>query len=41
MSGETYHTNHPEDTSTNVNEFMSAIEKKKEFLQRLPKRDIW
>ncbi|MEK7788836.1 MAG: hypothetical protein AAB283_02875, partial [Planctomycetota bacterium] len=37
----TYHTNHPEDTSTNVNEFIRAIEKKKEFLQRLPRRDVW
>ena len=37
----TYRTNHPEDTLTNVSEFMSAIEKKKEFLQRLPRRDVW
>jgi len=37
----TYRTNHPEDTLTNVSEFISAIEKKKEFLQSLPRRDVW
>ncbi|MCR4320586.1 MAG: hypothetical protein NUV74_09675, partial [Candidatus Brocadiaceae bacterium] len=36
-----YHTNHPADTSTNVSEFISAIEKKKEFLQSLPRREVW
>ena len=37
----TYRANHPDDTSTNVNEFISTIERKKEFLQSMPKRDIW
>ncbi|MBI4221302.1 MAG: hypothetical protein HY607_01280 [Planctomycetes bacterium] len=33
----TYRANHPDDTSTNLNEFISTIERKKEFLQSMPK----
>lgn len=33
----TYQTNHPEETSTNVNEFISILEKRKEFLESLSK----
>ncbi|MDO8141397.1 MAG: hypothetical protein Q6358_07835 [Candidatus Brocadiales bacterium] len=37
----TYRANHPDDTSTNVNEFISTIGKKREFLQSMPERDVW
>ena len=36
-----YRVNHPDDTSTDVNEFISTIGKKKEFLQSVPERDVW
>ncbi len=38
---DTYRRNHPEDTSANVSEFISMLEKKKEFLQGLSKEDGW
>jgi len=37
----TYLTNHPEDTSTNVSEFISTLEKKRELLQSVSKEDTW
>lgn len=38
---ETYRTNHPEDTSTNVTEFISMMEKKRDFLQSLSSGNTW
>ncbi len=36
-----YRTHHPEDTKTNVSEFISTLEKKKESLQSLSGKDVW
>ncbi|MEB2310036.1 MAG: hypothetical protein OZ917_12170 [Candidatus Brocadiaceae bacterium] len=36
-----YYTNHPEDASTNVPELIHMIEKKKDFLQSVSKKDTW
>ncbi len=36
-----YRTSHPEDTSTNINEFISILEKRNEFLQHLLREDSW
>ncbi|MDR4507254.1 MAG: hypothetical protein MRJ65_03275 [Candidatus Brocadiaceae bacterium] len=38
---EAYRENHPEDTATNVRQFITTLEKKEEFLQHLLKGDIW
>lgn len=38
---DTYRTNHPEDTSTNVSEFISMLEKKRVFLHSLSKEHTW
>jgi hypothetical protein len=38
---ETYRTNHPGDTSTNVTEFIRMLEEKRDFLQSLAQTDIW
>lgn len=36
-----YRTHHPDDTKTNVSEFISTLEKKKETLQSLSGKDVW
>jgi len=38
---ETYQKEHPEDTATNVAEFIDTVGKKKELLQNLMKKDVW
>lgn len=36
-----YRTRHPDDRETNVSEFINTLEKKKESLQSLTKKDVW
>lgn len=38
---EMYRMSHPEDTLTRINEFISMLEKKREFLQGISKKDKW
>lgn len=38
---ERYRASHPEDASTKVNELIHTMEKKRDFLQSVPKKDTW
>ena len=38
---EVYRTHHPEDTLTNISEFINTLEKKRDFLQSLPQGEGW